>query len=502
MAASCDAAPRTCGYLAAALLVLVMLPSPAPAQSGGNVLLEPNEQIFCVLAALNAAGYDTGVRGSGEARRVVREYLEAQNAPILPELKKFYATHHVQKDPSRELGQYISLALLVGEPPSFRLTVKEDELPPDARDVVGFLPLLRTYYQQANMLYIWSKVQKEYEAAVGQYTEAVRQNFVLTEAYLRFPSGGYLGRTYAIYIDLMGEPEQVHARIYGLNYFLVITPSQEPKLDEIRFQYLHFLLDPLAAKYAYDINQKGNYLASYARQAPLLGLDFKEDFGLLATECLIRAAELRMAKTPAADAQKKLDDMTAQGLILVHYFYEALAAFENQQAGMPSYYKTMIDAIDPKVEERRLFPVQFAKTPPAAVIKAAPPLSEQDRLLEQGDNQFFQGKYLEAKISYHTVLEKDDPNSERAIYGMAVVYANLRKPDLAQDYFQRALATAHDLRIITWSHIYLGRLADLNGKRDAALEQYHAALLTAAAYPMALRAAQSGLETPYGSSPQ
>ena len=340
------------------------------------------------------------------------------------------------------------------------------------------------------------------KAAVGQYTEAVRQNFVLTEAYLRFPSGGYLGRTYAIYIDLMGEPEQVHARIYGLNYFLVITPSQEPKLDEIRFQYLHFLLDPLAAKYAYDINQKGNDLASYARQAPLLGLDFKEDFGLLATECLIRAAELRMAKTPAADAQKKLDDMTAQGLILVHYFYEALAAFENQQAGMPSYYKTMIDAIDPKVEERRLFPVQFAKTPPAAVIKAAPPLSEEDRLLEQGDNQFFQGKYLEAKISYHTVLEKDDPDSERAIYGMAVVYANLRKPDLAQDYFQRALATAHDLRIITWSHIYLGRLADLNGKRDAALEQYHAALLTAAAYPMALRAAQSGLETPYGSSPQ
>ena len=351
-----------------------MLPSPAPAQSVGNVLLEPNEQIFCVLAALNAAGYDTGVRGSGEARRVVREYLEAQNAPILPELKKFYAAHLVQKDPSRELGQYISLALLVGEPPSFRLTVKEDELPPDARDVVGFLPLLRTYYQQANMLYIWSKVQKEYEAAVGQYTEAVRQDFVLTEAYLRFPSGGYLGRTYAIYIDLMGEPEQVHARIYGLNYFLVITPSQEPKLDEVRFQYLHFLLDPLAAKYAYDINQKANYLASYARQAPLLGLDFKEDFGLLATECLIRAAELRMAKTPAADAQKKLDDMTAQGLILVHYFYEALAAFENQQAGMPSYYKTMIDAIDPKVEERRLFPVQFAKTPPAAVIKAAPPL--------------------------------------------------------------------------------------------------------------------------------
>jgi hypothetical protein len=99
------------------------------------------------------------------------------------------------------------------------------------------------------------------------------------------------------------------------------------------------------------------------------------------------------------------------------------------------------------------------------------------------------------------VLEKDNPKSERAIYGMAVVYANMRKPDLAEAYFEKALATAHDLRIVTWSHIYLGRLNDLNGKRDAALAEYHAALVTAAAYPMALVAAQSGMQTPFGSQP-
>ena len=149
---------------------------------------------------------------------MVREYLQAQNAPILPELKKFYDQHRVKDDPSRNLGQYISLALMVGSPPDFKLTVPDAELPPDARDVVGFLPLLRTYYAQTKMLIIWSQVQKQYEAAVARYTDAVRQNFVLTEAYMRFPRGGYLGRTYAIYIDLMGAPEQVHARIYGLNY--------------------------------------------------------------------------------------------------------------------------------------------------------------------------------------------------------------------------------------------------------------------------------------------
>jgi tetratricopeptide (TPR) repeat protein len=317
---------------------------------------------------------------------------------------------------------------------------------------------------------------------------------------MRFPSGSYLGRTYTIYIDLLGAPEQVQARIYGLNYFLVVTPSENLKLDEIRHQYLHFLLDPLAAKYGLEINEKVG-LRSYAVQAPMLGLDFKDDFGLLVTECLIRALELRMDKRPAADAQKSLDEMTSQGLILTHYFYGALMAFEHQDGSMTVYYKPMILAIDPKVEERRLFPVQFATRPPAPVIKAAPSKSEEDRLLDEGDSQFFQGKYPEAKTAYQAVLEKDNPKSERAIYGMAVVYANTRKPDLAEEYFQKALATAHDLRIVSWSHIYLGRLDDLNGKRDAALVQYHAALLTAAAYPMALRAAQSGMETPFGSPP-
>ncbi len=234
----------------------------------------------------------------------------------------------------------------------------------------------------------------------------------------------------------------------------------------------------------------------------MLGLDFKEDFGLLVTECLIRAAELRLDKVPAAEAQKKLDEMTAQGLILIHYFYDSLVEFEKQFDSMTTWYKPMILAIDVNNEERRLIPVVYAKKPPAAVmVKETPELTEEEKLLDQGDNQFYQGKYADARLSYRAVLDKDDPNSERAIYGLAVVYANMRKPDLAQEYFQKALSSAHDLRIITWSHIYLGRLDDLAGQRDAALAQYHAALVTAAAFPMALRAAQSGMEAQFGSPP-
>jgi tetratricopeptide (TPR) repeat protein len=167
---------------------------------------------------------------------------------------------------------------------------------------------------------------------------------------------------------------------------------------------------------------------------------------------------------------------------------------------MTLYYKQMILDIDPRKEEKRLFGVKFTARPPAPPAKASPALSEEDRLLDQGDNLFFRGKYNEAKPAYQAVLEKIDPKNARALYGLAVVYANTRKPDLAEEYFQKTLSTARDLRIVTWSHIYLGRLYDLRGKRDDALAQYRAAALTAAAYPLALRAVQSGMAGAFGST--
>jgi tetratricopeptide (TPR) repeat protein len=270
-------------------------------------------------------------------------------------------------------------------------------------------------------------------------------------------------------------------------------------MDEIRHQYLHFLLDPLAAKYAPEINEKAR-LRGIAYHAPALASSFKEDFPLLVTECLIRAAELRLDNRPPAEAEKSLQEMTASGLILIRYFYESLTLFEKQPASMSVFYKPMIQRIDPVGEERRLAKVAFAPAPTPPAQAAAPAAkTEEERLLDQGDNLFYQGRYGEAKLAYQEVLEKVDPKSERALFGVAIVASNMRKPDLAEEYFQKTLEMARDLRLVTWSHIYLGRLYDLRGKRNDALAQYRAASLTAAAYPMALLAVRGGEAQQFGS---
>jgi tetratricopeptide (TPR) repeat protein len=484
-------------------LWLGVAPLGGRAQSGqSGVILEANETVFSVLAALNAAGYDAGLGSSAgsEARLQLRATLAQRELPVLAELRRFYEEHRVAGDSGTDLGQYVSLALLTGAAPDFALAVPENNLPPDAKALVGLLPLLRTFTKQANLLGLWTELQPYVRREIERYSDPVRRQISRADAYFRFPSGAYLGRTYSIYLDLLAAPEQVHARIYGLNYYLVVTPAREPKLYEIRHQYLHFLLDPLAVKYASEI-QKVSVLLPIARTAPRLGRDFKADFSLLVTECLIRAAELRMDKLPKDEAGEAVAKLAASGLVLAPYFYTALAEFEQQEVAMNLYYREMIQKIDVEAEKKRLARVQFLPPETPAPEAAKPAVSEEERLLDQGDNLFYQGKYLEAKAAYQAVLEKLNAASERALYGMAVVAANTRKPNLAEAYFKKTLEVGRDMRLATWCRIYLGRLYDLNGRREDALAQYRAASLTASGYPEAQRAVERALQKPFGSEP-
>ncbi len=481
-------------------LALLFYSFPGRAQQAANVSLEGNEQLFSIFAALNAAGYDTGqgMDTGNKTRDEVRAILAAKEIPVLPQIRKFYEEHRVQGDSGADLGQFVSLGLLLGPPPDFALTVPQTDLPPDAKKVVGLVPLLKKFYEQANLLAVWSRVQPRYEAEIERYSASVRRNVELSDAYLRFPSGAYLGRKYLIDLSLLAGPEQVQARIYGANYFLVVTPSRQPKFDEIRHQYLHFLLDPLAVKYAPEIHQKAALLLM-AREAPILGQDFKDDFPLLMTECLIRAVELRMDKPAKGMAENRVKELTESGFILVPYFYAALDEYEKQEASVSVFYRDMVKGIDLDAEKTKLGAVKFSPRPEPAQPAAQAFLSEEERLLNQGDNAIYENRYDDARSAFQAVLEKFDAKNQRALFGLAVVASNTRKPDTAEEYFRKVLDTANDVRLTTWSHIYLGRIYDLKGQRKDALAQYRAASLTSAAYPDAQRAVLRGLASPFGS---
>ena len=67
----------------------------------------------------------------------------------------------------------------------------------------------------------------------------------------------------------------------------------------------------------------------------------------------------------------------------------------------------------------------------------------------------------------------------------------------AQADFQKALDAAKDPHVIAWSHIYLGRILDIQEERQDAVAQYKAALATSDVPEDAKSAAEHGLQAPY-----
>ena len=74
--------------------------------------------------------------------------------------------------------------------------------------------------------------------------------------------------------------------------------------------------------------------------------------------------------------------------------------------------------------------------------------------------------------------------------------ASLRVCRRTED-FERAIEASKDPHVLAWSHIYLGRMADMQEERDAALEHYRSALAAGDSNTETKAAAERGLQQPY-----
>ena len=75
---------------------------------------------------------------------------------------EFYR-HHRVGDQTRDLSQYISLALYLGDPPAFTPKLKQAELPPDAAGMVEIVPLMQAFYEKIGLHAIWERHRARYE---------------------------------------------------------------------------------------------------------------------------------------------------------------------------------------------------------------------------------------------------------------------------------------------------------------------------------------------------
>ncbi|MBV9759793.1 MAG: tetratricopeptide repeat protein [Acidobacteriaceae bacterium] len=470
-------------------------PRPIPRDTGGNQF-SVSETLFATLAAINAAGYDAGIdsplNDRFKLRLQIRDELAKRPIGCLGELKTFYREHKKASD-TADLSQYISFALMAGDPPDF--TLPGDAVPPDVEPLRGFSELLARFYKEANIADLWKRSQAAYAAAMSEYQEPVIDTLFEANGYLRNPSG-YLGRRFQIYLDLLGAPDQIQVRSYRDDYFVVITPTSAPVVDEVRDAYLAYLLDPLSFKYSEVIKEK-KPLQKYAQEAPALDVAYKDDFSLLVTKSLIKAIDSRLMRGSPEKRELFVNEAMREGFILTAGFADLLPAYEKQQDAFRLYYPDLVSALDVRKEEKRVKKVEFVQSLPPRVI--APParmrIDPAEESLASAEGLYEQHDLDNARKLYRKALEQtaDKKFQGRADYGLALIDLQEKRWDEALDLFQRTIDANPNPVLTAWSHYYLGELQLKAGDADKATAQFKLALAIEGGTAKLREAAQKAL---------
>jgi len=455
--------------------------------------LDANQNVFIVLAAINAAGYDEGVTlpDNSPLRAQLRDYIAKQNIPVLAELQRYYKKH-LKKNSTQDLAEYISYALSISGPPDFKWRTRDVEVPPDALELAEFTPLLIDFYHQANLAELWKRAEPVYQKELVRYQPPLIAMTQRVQGYLRVPADGYLGRHFHVFVDLLATPEQVQTRNYGDDAFVVATAATNPPLFDIRHAYLHFEIDPIVIKYGVDLATKRS-LIDFVQTAPL-DKGFKDDFVLLANESLIKAVESRLDKNP-----NEIQQAARQGFILTPFFAEQLKDFEVQPQGLRFFLSDMIGAMDLNRESARISQIKFdsatleraAKTITTEAPQAA--LSPSAKTIDQAEDLYAKRSLEPAKQLYLKALEQQGSAAEhaQAWYGLARISVLLNQPDTAVKLFQKTLDASPDDQTKAWSYVYMARLARAAGEPADAAKYYQEALAVSGASDRAREAAQN-----------
>jgi tetratricopeptide (TPR) repeat protein len=193
-------------------------------------------------------------------------------------------------------------------------------------------------------------------------------------------------------------------------------------------------------------------------------------------------------------------DMT-QGFVLTQYFYEQLLGFEKDPASLRDDIGEMVYGMDIDQQVHRAHQIEFDKEADAEVLERSKPR----RLtgLDLAEARLAAGDVASATAMAHQALAvradtlQSAADGARANFILARAAVMTGHPEEAIDGFQKTLSTSKEPRLLAWSHIYLGRMLDLDCKRDEAVSEYKLALEARDGQQDTRLAAERGVKTAY-----
>jgi hypothetical protein len=502
--------------------------------AGPTISLVSSEPVFLMAAALNACGYDEGLDESAPIRKHVRDEInqalaKSEQARASRDKVCLYIAQHRMTGTEHDIAQYISLALYLTPPPDMEISDDLAAMPPDSTQVVEILPLLRDFVSAVDLHGIWLAVHSTYDKEIERLHDPLTKMIVSTDLYLKMPADTNYGRRFLVVIEPLLSPNVVNARIYGTDFVVVVSPvNGQIRMNDVRHTYLHYVIEPLLNARASAIDRMQPVLKEL-HDAPL-EFRYRSDTVPLTIECLIKAIEARTMDTgvpeykiPAnADRselpryeherqiyQQKVDAVrlatvhhdTTQGWVLTQYFYEQLLQFEKDPASLKDTIGEMVYSMDVDQQVHRARNIEFDKESDGEVLGRTKPrklagLDLAESKLAAGDANTAKTLANQALADHSDSLDAIAAGA-RANFILARVAIMTGQPDEAIDRFQKTIAASKDQRLLAWSHIYLGRMLDLDCKRDEAVSEYQAALTVRDGQQDTRLAAERGVKTAY-----
>jgi len=211
------------------------------------------------------------------------------------------------------------------------------------------------------------------------------------------------------------------------------------------------------------------------------------------------------------ERESTMEIADADGYVLVRPLFTALAKFEQSEPGMKLYFPDLIRSVDLAAEQKRVATIKFAPRGPKADATEAeviarrnaitPPStipndSEAIAALTEGERRISEKNPRAAETAFHKVLVKY-PDQPRAWFGLGVVAMMDQDAPRAREVFGRLTSGEHaatnDPLVLSWSHVHLGTIFDIEGQPAKAKAEYQAALAVEGAPDQAKQAANRAL---------
>ncbi|HXD32023.1 MAG TPA: hypothetical protein VN643_12955 [Pyrinomonadaceae bacterium] len=382
-----------------------------------GVSFQPDPRLIVVMAALDAAGFDP--MPAGREPSVFRAKVRKDQAELDPKLREnlrnFYERNRLPAPATaaEQAARYVSLAFVLGQPPTLEAPERSEDLPAGVLEVLDFAPLIREFYRRSGIDERLTGYMRAYQSEGDRMRAPTAALIKSVVSYLhtrpittsgervavRPPAGkknapkAYTirehDRHFYIVPDLLAAPGTINLRVIADDYYTIVPDGTDPTASELRRAYLQYVVDPLMLRFNKDIAARREPLRKLLKERETSEESVTPDVFIAVARSLVGAADARYSElvkiqrvtftarekqgTVKTDTERAAigkeaqasiaaikDETTAQladeyerGAILAFFFAEQLQGIEASGFDIANFFSDMMASFDPAREAKR-----------------------------------------------------------------------------------------------------------------------------------------------------